>query len=439
MNNKGFTLIELSIIVMIVGILMIPAFRAYDTYLYGKRVTETKEHIAKLQSEISIFAIKYDRYPCPSDRSLSPSDPMYGYEQCALLATPPTAGTCMGSNDDQALCVYSSDTDTDGTGGPDPIVLGGVPFMTIADTVNTADPTAVSQYRRIASTEILDGWKNQISYAVTLSQTSDTTFDNDRGVILMVDEHGNPIGNDPDQRMHFALISHGKDAMGAFSQAGTRVVSCTSGIYGSPDGPAVGPGTPAAGEAVNRDVENCNPNAIFIMGLDYSDAEGLLHFDDIVSYGTSDTSALWDSTRLPNGDRTPHIRNLNSGNVGFGVSPPITTLDVGGAIKAETKVRSNVICDRDGNNCFNTSILTESAPVPALVQNDTALTVANETAAPGIRCASGRVMVGISQGQERCTEAILPSSWVERRCPDVDGRKTWLRGIRTDGTIDCTN
>ena len=74
MNSKGFTLVELAIVIIITGLLMIPAFHMYDTYLYEKRVRETRDHLAKIKTELAVFQIKRGRYPCPSDRSLSVLD-----------------------------------------------------------------------------------------------------------------------------------------------------------------------------------------------------------------------------------------------------------------------------------------------------------------------------------------------------------------------------
>jgi prepilin-type N-terminal cleavage/methylation domain-containing protein len=420
MNSKGFTLLEMAIVILIIGFLSIPLFRSYDTYQYGKRIQVTRQNIIAIQNELSIFLVKEGRYPRPAVPGLAPGDVGFGLEISQAQASAIAVGTCGLA--DASLCRYEGNRDRDGDGARDPVLIGAVPIVTLADQTSFS-------YRNIPINTSLDGWRNKLTYAVSERLSSSGTFSPLDGVIQILDENGNPVGG-INNDAHYTLFSHGKDAVGAYSAQGRRLTLCASGIYGDPDGPPATPTNPP-GTLAKADIENCNANAIFTLGLNYAEADGPMHYDDILTFGKSSRAGLWayQMQTTPTVAITKDIRNLNAGNVGIGRAPEVT-LDVGGNIRAETRVRTTRICDADGvTNCFDTSILTGTPPPPSLAAEGNGLS-------PGIRCSPGRALVGISNGDEVCEDFALPSSgWTAQTCPA--GR--WLRGVRNDGVIECTN
>jgi prepilin-type N-terminal cleavage/methylation domain-containing protein len=429
MNSRGFTLLELSIVIIIMGLFMIPAFRMYDTYLYDKRHRETRENLAKIQTEISIYQIKHGRYPCPADRSLPSTDPNYGLEKCTEIQSL-TIGTCGGQNDPTGMCrVTGAGRDVSPADGTDdPVLVGGIPFATLAD-IGSLQP------RQISIQSTLDGWNHKITYAVTESLSADAkadpqVFNNQNGVIKIMDEAGNDTGGTEDNA-HYVLISHGKDGRGGFSREGQQISLCASGIFGVPGGlPSQAPSIPDG--AAMSDTQNCDLNGSFVQALDNSDADNDKHYDDLMVFGLATSTTLWDYI-VAGGATTNEIKNLNTGFVGVKTAgDPSEELDVGGAIRAETRVRTDSICDDAGQNCFKTEYLAGNLAAPANLANE------GNNATPGIKCFAGRAMTGISKGDEQCSDVALPATFTPQTCPVVSGKQTWLRGITTDGIILCT-
>jgi prepilin-type N-terminal cleavage/methylation domain-containing protein len=99
-KNNGFTLIELSIVILIVGILVIPILEIYNSYLLRKQMIVTRENV---QNTVDGLSLVLNRYPCPSDRSLPVGDPNFAIEQCNLAF--PTDPICINFYDyNQVYC-----------------------------------------------------------------------------------------------------------------------------------------------------------------------------------------------------------------------------------------------------------------------------------------------------------------------------------------------
>jgi prepilin-type N-terminal cleavage/methylation domain-containing protein len=79
---RGFTLLELSIVLIITGILTIPLIRLYTDYLQQEKIDLTKSNLDHISRIVALSSPL--RYPCPADRSLIPSDPNYGLDVCTL-------------------------------------------------------------------------------------------------------------------------------------------------------------------------------------------------------------------------------------------------------------------------------------------------------------------------------------------------------------------
>lgn len=453
-SEKGFTLFEMAIVIIIAGILMIPAVKAYDTYLTEKKIRITKERLELIKSEIALYQAKYDRYPCPADREISINSTDFGYENCPA-AEAIVAGACAGVN--EGMCALSAGVgvDKNNDGDDDIAFVGAVPIMNLMDVETDA-------FRRIPTETAVDGWGNKFTYVVTRNLTNPTRSPanpdgtdpdwvfNDRFGVLSVKDEFYATG-DPDEHnvggtnndAHYVIISHGPDGRGAVSAEGSRVSLCASGYFGTPDGlPSQEPTIPD-GTAMT-DVQNCNTiDTIFVSALINNEGDTPFHFDDRITFGYSSSSALWNNIYVPGVDpdgnpimvKTENIQNLNAGNIGIGtgMTNPETDLDVNGSIRARTSFATPEICDRNGDNCFPTSAITGSPPIPT--------NPAQEPTTAGIACASGRVMKGISRAQEVCTEIELPGpgAWQSGTCPNNGANPTYVRGVTTDGRVICTS
>lgn len=448
MQNKGFTLIEIAIVTMIVGILSIPLFHMYNEYIIKQQYEVTRENIDTIQSLISSFVIVNKRYPCPADASKDPTDPEYGIEQCKYAGnigkTPPAPtntlaiGGCLPNN---SFCRVTSTRTIAPSVTPEAVLVGAVPVATLILENRNGGIKFSESFNRG-----LDGWGNQLTYAVTDNMTDRLTYNMQRGAINIITEFNLDIGGRPltdPTYFHYIVVSHGKDGVGAFSRNGQRISLCTSGIYGDPDGPTPD-GSHPPGTVAMKDVLNCDLNATFLSSISHeTPTSDPTHYDDIISPGVSATSALWEYVRDA-GVKTNHIRNLNQGKVGISISP-VATLDVGpstasadgkGDIRAETQIRSPKFCTKNDTACFTTAgLVTANSPPP----------VANEGTLPdgtpkalGVRCANGRAMIGISRGDEVCGNVMFPpaGTWTPQTC---GGGTPYLKGLTSDGKIECTN
>ncbi|MDD3021326.1 MAG: type II secretion system protein [Alphaproteobacteria bacterium] len=414
--DKGFTLIELSVVLIIVGLLVAPLLSLYNVKKIDEQIEITKQNINVAGSAVAGFDVI--RLPCPSDRSLPPEDPDYGFEQCNLATIPNcTTGT-------EGICKTSGSWNADGSGGADSIVIGGVPYRYMG--VDEFGNPAVMFVPNMQSNNTLDGWNNKLTYAVSanLMDPLRTSTKNDfkLGVIAAIDENGNPtagIGTydldnlDADNNLEtgrdgdaqFVVLSHGKTARGAFNLSGQQTFPC-----------------PAA-TVVESD--NCDNDFTFVQGLGSYEGAGNGFLDDYSYFYIESSGDLWytlpDSANSP----SPHINNLNSDNVGINTTTPQVKLDINGNLMADT-VRANSFCNKSGTTCISSSYFGSSGAYFGSSYN-----CAGSVAA-------GSVMIGIKSGNPICSKISydLPTGYTGVTCP---GAANWVAGVTTDGCVYCTD
>lgn len=412
----GFTLFELAIVILIIGILFIPLTQLYQQYETERRHKITRDRMEKLSGQISLFFNNNLRFPCPADRSLAPGNLNYGLEidgnplPTVVDCTPPVAGVNINGcslglpGRDQGYCFApgARDIDGDGNNNNEAIVVGAIPIESLRQDTGSS----------IGRVDELDGWGNRFTYAVTVRQTSAGTFRPYIGSIAVIDEFGQPtagINNDG----HFVIISHGENGRGAFSGEGVRGSDC--GLV-----------------AAARDNENCEGlgavDATFVQAL-RSMRDDPNYYDDTVIAIKNEVSNLWAYIT-----GTGHIRNLNSGNIGIATSTPQQRLHVNGALRA---VHSTVSTDK---GVRVDEICTASAP-------QVCFSVADIAGAGIVTCPPGEVVVGLFSRETPAGSNIWRTSAEcdvpvfapipATNCPPGPPQK-YVRGIRTDGTVICT-
>ena len=62
-KSAGFTLVEMMVVVIVIGILAATIIPKFMTTTYDAKVSATKSHIAVLQSALERFYLHMDRYP----------------------------------------------------------------------------------------------------------------------------------------------------------------------------------------------------------------------------------------------------------------------------------------------------------------------------------------------------------------------------------------
>ncbi len=135
-HMRGFTLIELAVVITIVGLLSIAAIGFAIPTIKTARTLETQNKITQIQTALRSYAMTNYRLPCPAnpDRTpagnAAPNDPPWGFER--------------GSGIDGNVL-------PNGGCGNLPNNVGVVPFGTLG----------------LSEEDVKDGWGNMISYHVS--------------------------------------------------------------------------------------------------------------------------------------------------------------------------------------------------------------------------------------------------------------------------------
>jgi len=236
--QRGFSLIEISIVLVIIGILAASAVQVYNVYYQSRIVQKTTENIEYVNDRIAGFVEEYGFYPCPA----APTDPSGVATDCATPLT-----TAVATPDPATGLSWDN-------GNPGQRVrIGTVPVsvrLASGDIVQLAP-----------SERTVDGWKNRLTYAVVEQMAvPGTTVLNDPGSIILLDTSGATL----ETTGKHMILSHGQDGMGAYRQSGIVTRPCAAG---------------------SNDEQNCNGDRSFLsVGLSgtRSTTGDANNFDDFV-------------------------------------------------------------------------------------------------------------------------------------------------------------
>ena len=227
-NKSGFTLIEISIVIIIIGLSFAAAIQSYHLWLKKHAMDTTQSRISKIESAVETFVQDNGYLPCPAPR-VAYNDPGYGV--ATDCATAPATGT-------------ASDTGRDGRN----VRIGAVPIRTLG----------------LKNEYIQDGWRNNFTYATTEElSVNGTTFSNTLGAIEVKRKDGDSwFGTGNEGTGLFVVISHGEGG------------DCNSGMQGS--------------DANLGDIENCDDDSTFLFtpeaNTNFASTE---YFDDLVGYSAN--------------------------------------------------------------------------------------------------------------------------------------------------------
>jgi prepilin-type N-terminal cleavage/methylation domain-containing protein len=305
-KRDGFSLIEVAVGMLIIGILIGPMFDQWNQYKLSQEYAVTNGNIAMVETALQRYVLNNGAYPAPADPGDNESAAGYGMESTVALGAFPACVI-----DDGVACQTTINT----TGG-NPVLIGVVPFATLG----------------LPQLYAIDGYGMLMTYAVTANLTdkyvpAQGPFVNGNGAIQITDSTGNlvpPPGGTLITNAQFIIVSHGVDRVGAFSQQGVQNNFC----FG-----------------VSADITNCNNDGIFNNNYGaYTDTNGQpqygrleldppgpQHYDDYVGWTTTMSGNLWVQEA-----NTTNVLNNNGGNVkvapagSVGIVAPQAALDIRG-------------------------------------------------------------------------------------------------------------
>jgi prepilin-type N-terminal cleavage/methylation domain-containing protein len=187
MQKKGYTIIELSIVILLISILISGALTVVGGSANNKKITITKTRIDEIYKALGGFLLSNGRLPCPASIiAIKSTDATYGTEGTA-------AGNCTAGGG-----VYASGTSN--------LVYGLVPVKTLG---------LPNEYGE-------DAFGSKIAYIVEKNFTNSSTFKNALETSTMtLTEFMGGVSQEITKDSIFALVSYGANKSGAFNANGT--------------------------------------------------------------------------------------------------------------------------------------------------------------------------------------------------------------------------
>jgi type II secretory pathway pseudopilin PulG len=390
-NTHGYTLVEMAISIIIVGLIVASLAQAYTLYQRQEKIRVTSDNIKSAVSEIQKFKQQNGFFPCPAPLTAPRTDGSYGEAapDCTT-ATLAVGSPAPGSLGIDGLAVANSVRTVTPATGPayNPVILiGAIPFRNL----------------NMDEKDTYDGYGSKILYIVTQKMTSLATYSDKEGGVTIVAQDGVTQMTNPANSGLFAILSPGQNRIGAYDKNGNQS-PCGAGL----------------------DTENCDNDSIF-MAAQQSDSAAV-NFDDKIDFFSELSDTLWvRASANPN-----NIVNVSQSDVGVGTSTPVTTLDIKnasgppgmpeGTVRASGRIMTQKLCP-DGsyatdNNCFE----------PRNIGGDNSSNP-GDVSGPGngMKCPPGTYMNGIQDGRPLCDSASIScSSPIEI-----------MKGVKPDGSADC--
>lgn len=392
--QAGFTLVEIAVVMVIVGILLAAGMGAYKIYLTQTKIDKTKLAGQFVSYSLDDFKRRYGRYPCPARSDLPSTDPQYGRESdCKNTTLQP--GNCANG-----LCVEISKR-----------------------TVNINGVTVTPRVRRgmlpfrdmlLDEEKAYDAYGGRFSYAVTENLTDSDIFDNRKGGISIVDDHE----PEPQSLVHpehsgmFFVFSHGPDNVGAYGSEGQLLAECRGTMHDNENCNT----SNIHKEAVYRyKLRNDQPidsvdGGVLIPGAPPSSVDVNRHYDDVADFGgnTREPIFKYSEEEGRTGDAHDTLADKDKLSIGKMKDEDKTLkLNVDGNTKVTDKSKITDACSAGGEDCIQ----------PYLIGGT------------GMKCDGDLIASGVGDREMKCK----PREAFRTQCPSGQ----YIVAIAATGEVTC--
>lgn len=239
-THKGFSLVEIAIVLVIVGLLLGGLLMPLSAQVEGRRISETQKAMDEINQALTGFAIANGRLPCPASGAIATGAANAGMEQIT--------GTACSASPSEGVLPWATlgVSETDAWGRRygyrvTALFARGIPQTTFGCSTASPNPNPNPP-------------SNPTRSAFALCSPGD------------IDVRDAATGNVIADNVPALVISYGPNGLGAYTSAGTQIATSGAG----------------ADEA-----ENADADAIFVSHVPSSAAAN--KFDDLVAWLSPNT------------------------------------------------------------------------------------------------------------------------------------------------------
>lgn len=220
---RGFSLLEMSIVLVIIGVVIATTTLLFNNYIKQSQFKETQHKLAVIQQALYDYRRAHDRLPCPADVTVGYNNPTYAMNGLHFgdEARPWFTTSGFGCYDADGAGYYKpsaniiDDVLYANWNGGDMSSGGGA-------TTSTAEGMVPTRTLGLPDDYAIDGWGKRIMYAVDMNATAPSLTKRiplpDTGTLRITIIPYGWVGGDEPKTTHalYALISFGPDGHGGW-------------------------------------------------------------------------------------------------------------------------------------------------------------------------------------------------------------------------------
>lgn len=215
----GFTLVEMSIVLLIAGLLLAAGMTMFRDYMQESQMIMTRNRLQDIDNAIIQYQSINGVLPCPASLTDQEGSATFGRQ----LTSPayPISADCYAAVANAAGGAFKT---KNGRKPPPPqlpvvnnsrghLVMGAVPIRDLG----------------LPDQEMVDAWNDRFVYAVTNTLTVAGGYDQTQGSIYIEDSKNKPVAL-PSGGAQYVIISYGADSAGAYTIDGVKSgIPCPAG------------------------------------------------------------------------------------------------------------------------------------------------------------------------------------------------------------------